>query len=158
VKAHPKTSVSCNRSALDLLPEAVRKAELIPPQGATFGKLQKSNLAPSVSVVPLRAPLGSRCRLVPPSIQNTASRCRHFLTKLRGRKQLKSRAAGSQPEVKWKILMVYSRDLTAGKKSASRARGLLGRLARVVARLLPDRPDFLMPHHCFQGSKYECRT
>jgi hypothetical protein len=152
VKAHPKTAVSCNRSPSDFLLEAVRKAELMRPQVALCGKLQKSNLDPSVSVFRLRALVGSRCRLGRPNRHNAASRCHHFLTKMRGRNHLKSRAAGSPTEAKGEILLVCARVLAVCKKPASRARGLLGCLTRVVARLLPDRPDFSMQHHRFQGA------
>jgi hypothetical protein len=152
VKAHPEMTVCCKRLALDFLLEAARKANLMRRQVATCGKLQESNLDPSVSVALLRALVGSHGRLVQPSPHNTPSRCRHFLTELRGKKQLKSRAAGSPTEAKGEIRPVCARVLTVCKKPASRARGLLGVPPGVVARLLPDRSDLLMPHHRFQGA------
>lgn len=152
MKAHPKATVSCNRSALDFLPEAVRKAELMRPQVATCGKHQKSNFDPSVSVIPRLALVGSYRRLDQASRPDTAAYGRHFLLSLRGMKQLKPRAAGSPTEAKGAILLVCASALAVCKKPASRACGLLGGLTRVVARLLPDRPDFSMQHHRFQGA------
>lgn len=158
MKAHPKTAASCNRSALDFLPEVARKAELISLQVATYGKLQKFNLHPSVAVTPLRALVGRRCRLDQASRPDTARYGRHFLLRLRGMKQLKSLAPGPYPVVKTGSLLVCSRFLTVCKNPASRAHRLLGCAARVIARLLPDCPDFLTPLDCFQGSKYECHA
>lgn len=158
VTVYAKIPESCNCSAFEFLPEAVRNAELMRPQVATYGNLQECNLDPSVSVIPLQALVGRRFRLGPASRHSAAGLDRYFLTKLRGMKQRKSLASGSWSEERTENLLVCSRILAVCKKPVSWAHQLRERAARVVARLLPDRPDFLNTHHCFQGAKYECHA
>jgi len=150
VKIRAKLAASCDRSALDFLPEAVRRAVHIRSQVVTFGRLQKADLELQVSVRPLRALVGSRCLFGPASRHNPAGRGRYFLTKLRGIKQLKSLLSGFLSAASGEVLMVCSRVLTVCQKPASRARRLLGDENGVIARLLSDRPDFLLRNHYFQ--------
>jgi hypothetical protein len=155
---HPRVAASCNRLVSDFLAEAARKAELTRPRGATYGKLQKADRDLLACVFPLCAPVGRRLRLSCANRHHPARIDRRFLARLRVMKQLRPLASGSQPAAKGKTLIVCSRVRTVCKKPTSRARRLLGGVDRVIARLLPDRPDCLMKHHRFPGSKYECHA